>query len=71
MWVYAVNFTFTCLCARLRLRSDYIIGFIAPAIGLNKSKKPTRLIASAHNKRGKILMKIIIHGLTDDDSICL
>ena len=35
-------------------RSDYIIGFIAPAIGQNKSKKLTQLIAPAHNIRGKV-----------------
>ena len=35
--------------------SDYIIGFIAPAIGPNKSKKLTRLIiVPVHNIRGKV-----------------
>ena len=38
----------------IRRRSDYIIGFIAPAIGPNKSGKLTRLIAPAHNIRGKV-----------------
>ena len=33
----------------IRRRSDYITGFIAPAIGPNKSKKLTRLIVLAHN----------------------
>ena len=41
----------------IRRRSNYIIGFIAPAIGPNKSKKLTRLIATAHNIRGKVWMK--------------
>ena len=35
-------------------RSDYIIGFVTPAIGPNKSKKLTRLRAPAHNTRGKV-----------------
>ena len=35
----------------IRRRSDYI----APAIGPNKSKKLTRLIAPAHNIRGKVI----------------
>ena len=39
---------------QIRRRSDYIIGFIAPAIGPNKSRKLTWLIAPAHNIRGKI-----------------
>ena len=38
----------------IRRRSDYIIGFIAPAIGPNKSKKLTRLIAPIHNIRGEV-----------------
>ena len=37
----------------IRRRSDYITGFIAPAIGPNKSRKPTWLIAKAYNKRNK------------------
>ena len=41
----------------IRRRSDYIIGFIAPAIGPNKSKKLTRLIAPVHNIRDKVWMK--------------
>ena len=41
----------------IRRRSDYIIGFIAPAIGPNKSRKLTRLIASAHNIRVNVWMK--------------
>ena len=40
----------------IRRRSDYIIGFIAPAIGPNKSKKLTRLIAPVHNIHGKVWM---------------
>ena len=39
----------------IRRRSDYIIGFVAPAIGPNKSKKLTRLVAPAHNIRGQSL----------------
>ena len=42
------------ICLSIRRRSDYIIGFIAPTIGPNKSKKLTRLIAPAHNIRGKV-----------------
>ena len=49
----------------IRRRSDYIIGFIAPAIDPNKSKKLTRLIAPVHNIRGKVWMKNNIHGFTD------
>ena len=53
--------TLTCAhkstCFSIRRRSDYIIGFIAPAIGPNKSKKLTRLIAPAHNISGKVWMK--------------
>ena len=51
---------------QIRRRSDYIIGFIAPAIGPNKSKKLTPLIAPTHNIRGKVWMKNNIHGFTDD-----
>ena len=39
---------------RIRRRSDYIIGFITPAIGPNKSKKLTRPIVPTHNLRGKV-----------------
>ena len=46
-------------------RSDYIIGFIAPAIGPNKSKKLTRLIMPVHNMRSKVWMKNNVHGFTD------
>ena len=49
----------------IRRRSDFIIGFIASVIGPNKSKKLTRLMAPAHNIRGKVLMKNSIHGFTD------
>ena len=49
----------------IRRRSDYIIGFITPAIGPNKSRKRTRLIAPGHNIRGKVWMKNNIHGFTD------
>ena len=38
----------------IRRRSDYIIGFITPAIGPNKSKKLTRPIVPTHNLRGKV-----------------
>ena len=38
----------------IRRRSDYIIGFVTPAIGPNKFKKVTRLIAPVHNIRGKV-----------------
>ena len=41
----------TCI---IRRRSDYIIGFVTPAIGPNKFKKLTRLIAPVHNIRGKV-----------------
>ena len=47
----------------IRRRSDYIMGFVTPAIGLNKSKKLTWLIASVHNTRGKVWMNHKIHGL--------
>ena len=33
----------------IRRRSDYIIGFVTPAIGPNKVKKLTRIIAPVHN----------------------
>ena len=49
----------------IRRRSDYIIGFIAPAIGPNKPRKLTRFIAPAHNIRGKVWMKNNMHGFTD------
>ena len=38
----------------IRRRSDYIIGFAIPAIGPNKSKELTRIIALVHNIRVKI-----------------
>ena len=38
----------------IRRRSYVIIGFVAPAIGPNKSKKLTRLISPTHNIRGKV-----------------
>ena len=41
----------------IRQRSDYIIGFITPAIGPNKSKKLTRPIVPTHNLRGKVWME--------------
>ena len=49
----------------IRRRSDYIIGFITPAIGPNKSKELTRLIAPAHNKRGKVWMQYNVALQTD------
>ena len=45
----------------IRRRSYVIIGFVAPAIGPNKSKKLTRLISPTHNTRGKVWMKNNIH----------
>ena len=50
----------------IRRRSDYIIGFITPAIGPNKSKKLTRPIVPTHNLRGKVLMEDSTHGFTDN-----
>ena len=41
----------------IRRRSDYIIGFVTPAIGPNKSKKLTQLIAPVHHIRGKVEWK--------------
>ena len=46
----------------IRRRSDYIIGFITPAIGPNKSKKLTRPIVQTHNLRGKVWMEDSAHG---------
>ena len=57
------------LCMRIRRRSDYIIGLIAPAIGPNKSKKLTPLIALTHNIRGKVCMKNNIHRFADDNCL--
>ena len=42
---------------------------ITPAIGPNKSRKLTRLIAPAHNIRGKVWMKNNVHGYTADNSL--
>ena len=53
----------------IRRRSDYIIGFVTPAIGPNKFKKLTRLIAPVHNIRSKVWMKNNIHGFTDNKLI--
>ena len=50
----------------IRQRSYVIIGFVAPAIGPNKSKKFTRLISPTHNIRSKVWMKNNIHGFTDN-----
>ena len=50
----------------IRQRSDYIIGFITPAIGPNKSKKLTRPIVPTHNLRGKVYMEDSTHGFTDN-----
>ena len=55
-----------CTLVNIRQRSDYIIGSVTPAIGPNKFKKLTRLIAPVHNIRGKVWMKNIIHGFTDN-----
>ena len=51
-------------CKPIRRRSYVIIGFVAPAIGPNKSKKLTRLISPTHNTRGKVWMKNNIHTCT-------
>ena len=51
----------------IRWRSDYIIGFVTPVIGPNKSKKLTRLIAPEHNIRGKVWMKNSMHDFTDNN----
>ena len=59
-WFWNVNFV------NIRWRSDYIIGFVTPAIGPNIFKKLTRLTAPVHNIRGKVLMKNNIHGFTDN-----
>ena len=56
-------------CILIRRRSDYIIGFVTPAIGPNKFKKLTRLIVPVHNTRGKVWMKNNIHGFTDNKLI--
>ena len=53
----------------IRRRSDYIIGFVAPAIGPKKSKTLTRLIAPAHNIHGKVWMKNNIHCFTDRQTV--
>ena len=50
----------------IRRRSDYIIGFITPAIGPNKSKKLTRPIVPTHNLRGKVWMEDSTYGFTDN-----
>ena len=60
---------FSCSVSSIRRRSDYIIGFVTPAIGPNKFKKLTRLIALVHNIRGKVWMKNNIHGFTDNKLI--
>ena len=44
----------------------WLLNWITPAIGPNKSKKLTQLVALAHNKRGKVWMKKNIYGFTDD-----
>ena len=41
-------------CTPIFQQSDYIIGLVTPAIGPNKSKKLTQLIAPVHNIRGKV-----------------
>ena len=65
--VILVQCTFKTLT--IRRRSDYKIGFVTPAIGPNKFKKLTRLIAPVHNTRGKVWMKNNIHGFTDNKLI--
>ena len=49
--------TSRCHTQTIRRRSDYIIGFVIPAINPNKSKKFTRLLALAHNIRSKFQIK--------------
>ena len=56
------NWNQVCWTYTIRRRSDYIIGFIAPEIGPNKSRKLTRLIPLALNIRGKVWMKNNVHG---------
>ena len=51
----------------IRRRSDYIIGFVTPAIGPNKSKKPTRPIVPTHNLRGKVWMEDSTQGFTNSN----
>ena len=55
----------------IRRRSGYIIGFIAQAIGPNKSRKLTQLIAPAHNIRGKVWMENNTYGFTDDNCLSM
>ena len=55
----------------IRWRRDYIIGFVTPAIGPNKSKKLTQPVAPAHNIRGKVWMKNNIHGFTDNNLLSM
>ena len=48
------------------------MGFVTPAIGPNKSKKPTWLIAPVHNTRGKVWMKQHKkHGFTDNNLLAV
>ena len=55
------------LCtSAIRRRSDYIIGFITPAIGPNKYEKLTWPIVPTHNLRGKVWMEVSTHGFTDN-----
>ena len=54
----------------IRRRSDYIIGFVTPVIGPNKSRKLTRLIAPAHTTRCKVWMKNNIHA-SQTITVCL
>ena len=54
---------------RCEYRSDYIKGFIAPAIGPKKPRKLTQLIATAHNIGGKVWMENNVHGLTADNCL--
>ena len=56
LWRKTKNLLFL-LIYSIRRRSDYIIGFITPAIGPNKSKKLTRPIVPTHNLRGKVWME--------------
>ena len=47
-------------------RSDYIIGFVTPAISPNKSKKLTWPIVLTHNLRGKVWVEDSTHGFRNN-----
>ena len=62
--VYATNIKST--TDTIRQRSDYIMGFVTPAIGPDKSKKLTWLIAPVHNTHGKVWMNHKMMAYTDN-----